>query len=189
MRLINKSLAVLTATALVMTSFSNAFADDDHYKGWTRSFEEAKELAAKDGKAILMEFTGSDWCPPCKALHKNVLVMDYLGDETSPFPKLREVKVEEPQPVYDELLEFLAVSWQKANLVHGDLSAYNILWHEGEAIVIDVGQGVVQNHPRSEEFLVRDVKQLVRWANSNGIDVELAEAMYDVLEMDLDEEE
>ena len=73
MRLINKSLAVLTAAALVMTSFSNAFADDDHYKGWTRSFEEAKELAAKDGKAILMEFTGSDWCPPCKALHKNVL--------------------------------------------------------------------------------------------------------------------
>ena len=76
MRLINKSLAVLTATALVMTSFSNAFADYDHYKGWTRSFEEAKELAAKDGKAILMEFTGSDWCPPCKALHKNVLSQD-----------------------------------------------------------------------------------------------------------------
>ncbi len=73
MRLFNKSLAVLAAATLVMTSFSNAFADDDHYKGWTRSFEEAKELAAKEGKAILMEFTGSDWCPPCKALHKNVL--------------------------------------------------------------------------------------------------------------------
>jgi len=76
MRLINKSLAVLATTALVMASFSNAFADDGHYKGWTRSFEEAKELAAKEGKAILMEFTGSDWCPPCKALHKNVLSQD-----------------------------------------------------------------------------------------------------------------
>lgn len=73
MRLLNKSLAMLAVATLVMTSFSTANADDEHYKGWTRSFEEAKELAAKEGKAILMEFTGSDWCPPCKALHKNVL--------------------------------------------------------------------------------------------------------------------
>ena len=36
-------------------------------------FPKAKALSAKEGKPILMEFTGSDWCPPCKALHKNVL--------------------------------------------------------------------------------------------------------------------
>ncbi len=73
MSLMNKTLAMLAAATLVLSSISSAVADDDHYKGWTRSFEEAKELAAKEGKAILMEFTGSDWCPPCKALHKNVL--------------------------------------------------------------------------------------------------------------------
>lgn len=123
------------------------------------------------------------------AVQKNVLVMEYIGDEISPAPRLRDTKIDNPEEVFDYLIRFTATAWQKANLVHGDLSAYNILWHEGEAIVIDVGQGVVQNHPRSEEFLVRDVKQLVRWANRNGIDVELAEAMYDVLEMDLDEEE
>ena len=123
------------------------------------------------------------------AVQKNVLVMEYIGDEISPAPRLRDTKVENPEEVFDYLIRFTATAWQKANLVHGDLSAYNILWHEGEAVVIDVGQGVVQNHPRSEEFLVRDVKQLVRWANRNGIDVELAEAIYDVLEMNLDEEE
>ncbi len=123
------------------------------------------------------------------AVQKNVLVMEYIGDEISPAPRLRDTEIENPEEVFDYLIRFTATAWQKANLVHGDLSAYNILWHEGEAVVIDVGQGVVQNHPKSEEFLVRDVKQLVRWANRNGIDVELAEAMYDVLEMDLDEEE
>ena len=123
------------------------------------------------------------------AVQKNVLVMEYIGDEIAPAPRLRDTKIDNPEEVFDYLIRFTATAWQKANLVHGDLSAYNILWHEGEAVVIDVGQGVVQNHPKSEEFLVRDVKQLVRWANSNGIDVELAEAMYDVLEMDLDEEE
>ena len=65
--------------------------------------------------------------PKPLGLHKNVLVMEYLGDETSPSLKLREVKVDFPEPVYYELLEFLAVTWQKAKLAHGDFSAYNIL--------------------------------------------------------------
>jgi len=42
-------------------------------EGWLVDFAKAKTQAAKEGKPILMEFTGSDWCPPCKALHNNVL--------------------------------------------------------------------------------------------------------------------
>ena len=42
-------------------------------EGWLVDFEQAKELAAKENKDILIEFTGSDWCPPCKALQQNVL--------------------------------------------------------------------------------------------------------------------
>jgi len=123
--------------------------------------------------------------PKPLAVNKNVLVMDYLGTSTAPSPRLKDVQVENPQSVYEELLEFLAVMWQKANLVHGDFSPYNIMWHENTPVVIDVGQAVIQSHPRSEEFLVRDVTRLVEWANKSGIDVDLAEAMYDVLEMDL----
>ena len=118
-------------------------------------------------------------------VHKNVLVMEYLGTETAPSPRLRDVNVLDPKPVYQELLEFLAVAWQKANMVHGDFSPYNIMWHDDGPVVIDVGQSVVQSHPKSQEFLVRDVTRLVEWANKNGLDVDLAEAMYDVLEMDL----
>lgn len=119
------------------------------------------------------------------AVHKNVLVMDYLGTPTSPSPRLRDVKVLNPQVVYDELIEFLAVTWQKAKMVHGDFSPYNIMWHDDRPVVIDVGQAVVQSHPKSQEFLVRDVTRLVEWAKKNGLDANLAEAMYDVLEMDL----
>lgn len=117
--------------------------------------------------------------------HKNVLVMEYLGTDTAPSPRLRDVEVADAQSVYEELLEFLAVTWQKANMVHGDFSPYNIMWHGDKPVVIDVGQAVIQSHPKSQEFLVRDVTRLVEWANKNGLDVELAEAMYDVLEMDL----
>ncbi|MBT5453809.1 MAG: hypothetical protein HOK85_03030, partial [Euryarchaeota archaeon] len=64
-------------------------------------------------------------------------------------------------------------------------SPYNILWHDGRAKVIDVGQGVVESHPKSQEFLVRDVTRLVEWGQKNNLDVDLPEAMYEVLNMDL----
>ena len=49
--------------------------------GWLVDFEKAKAQAAKEEKSILMEFTGSDWCPPCKALAKNVLTQDVFKTE------------------------------------------------------------------------------------------------------------
>jgi len=48
---------------------------------WLVSYKEARNRARKEGMSILMEFTGSDWCPPCKALHKNVLVKDAFVKE------------------------------------------------------------------------------------------------------------
>ena len=67
-------MAVGTAAIL---SLSAAQADE----GWVVDFEKAKVQAVKEGKSILMEFTGSDWCPPCKALHKNVLSQDVFKTE------------------------------------------------------------------------------------------------------------
>ena len=124
-----------------------------------------------------------------RGVHKNVLIMDYMGTATSPSPKLRDVVIDDPPSVYGDLLRFLAIAWQKAKLVHGDFSPYNILWHDGRACVIDVGQAVVDSHPKAQEFLVRDVTRLVEWGQKNGLDVDLAGAMYEVLNMDLSDVE
>ena len=70
---IRMALAVMISTLFVSTAMAE--------EGWLVDFEKAKAQAAKEGKAILMEFTGSDWCPPCKALHKNVLVKDIFKEE------------------------------------------------------------------------------------------------------------
>src|SRR5690349_15359656 len=43
---------------------------------WLTDFSKAQGKAQADKKMIFMDFTGSDWCPPCKALHKNVLTSD-----------------------------------------------------------------------------------------------------------------
>lgn len=48
---------------------------------WSHDFEEAKAAAAKDKKDLLMEFTGSDWCPPCIALNEKVLSQEAFQSE------------------------------------------------------------------------------------------------------------
>ena len=119
--------------------------------------------------------------PSRKTLFQNVLVMDFLGDSEGPSPRLRDVEVEDPGPIFDELLNWLRICWQEAELVHADFSEYNILWHQGEPRIIDVGQSVTKAHPNAEEFLVRDVTRLVEWAQRRGVEVDLAEAMANVL--------
>ena len=39
---------------------------------WTTDLAKAQAKAKTEKKLVLADFTGSDWCPPCKALHKNV---------------------------------------------------------------------------------------------------------------------
>lgn len=125
--------------------------------------------------------------PDAHAVHKNVLIMEYIGTESGPSPRLKDLRPDQPEAIVDRLLEFIAIAWQDAGIVHADLSEYNILLHEGRAVVIDVGQGVAESHPMAKEFLVRDVTRVVQWANRNGVELDVAEAMFDVLNMDTNE--
>ena len=65
--------------AALMVGISTQFGNSA--EGWLVDFEKAKAQAEKEGKSILMEFTGSDWCPPCKALAENVLTKDIFKNE------------------------------------------------------------------------------------------------------------
>ncbi len=41
-------------------------------KGWLTDYETALVEAKKEQKNVLVYFTGSDWCPPCKMLKKDL---------------------------------------------------------------------------------------------------------------------
>lgn len=56
----------LSAVAMVGCAFSEPL------KGWSEDLEKALEQAKKENKPVLVEFTGSDWCPPCKMMRKEV---------------------------------------------------------------------------------------------------------------------
>jgi len=66
--------AGIASAGFLAVALSGIAASAD--EGWLVDFEAAKQQAAKEGKSILMEFTGSDWCPPCIALKKKVLDTD-----------------------------------------------------------------------------------------------------------------
>jgi len=49
---------------------------------WETDFEVAKTKAKKTKKPILMLFTGSDWCPPCKMLKKDFFSSDAFVEKS-----------------------------------------------------------------------------------------------------------
>jgi thioredoxin-related protein len=52
-------------------------------KAWLTDFEEARKIAAKEDKSILIDFTGSDWCGWCIKLKKEVFSHDEFVKEAS----------------------------------------------------------------------------------------------------------
>jgi thioredoxin-related protein len=64
-----KSVQILSVLFASILGISSAFAGGE---GWTSDLEAAKKTAADEKKSLLLEFTGSDWCPPCKMLKKEV---------------------------------------------------------------------------------------------------------------------
>ena len=55
-------------------------------------------------------------------------------------------------------------------LAHGDLSAYNLLVHDGRLVLIDVPQVIdVIANPRGAEFLDRDAANVAKWFTARGL--------------------
>lgn len=98
-------------------------------------------------------------CPSVVVLKKHILVLSFIGSDCKPAPKLKDVKFEDDEELisaYNQTVDMMIRLYKQCSLVHADLSEYNILWHEGKCVVIDVSQSVEPNHPNSLEFLYRD---------------------------------
>jgi len=110
--------------------------------------------------------------------HQNMLLMEYIGTEEYPAPMLRQVELEDPAKTYRTVLRYMKLAYQKAGLVHGDLSEYNILIEDGKPVFIDVGQAFVVEHPNSKEFLKRDIYNINHYFRSLDIDIKDPDELY-----------
>lgn len=113
------------------------------------------------------------------AVQKNVLLMEFIGKQGEPAPLLREIVLKKPNRTYRELIAFLRLLYQDAELVHGDLSEYNIMvWH-GHPVIFDVSQAVATEHPMSDQLLMRDILNLNRYFHQIGVETENESDIYD----------
>ena len=97
----------------------------------------------------------------CARAGRTVL-MSFVGDELGAAPRLSDVRLsrDEAADAFEQSVRLL-ISLLKLGKVHGDFSAYNLLWWEGRVIVIDVPQMVeVAENREAAALLERDVRSL-----------------------------
>ena len=106
---------------------------------------------------------------------RNILIMSFLGKNEVPYPHLKNAKIDNPAETYSIIMKNIDVLFNKAELVHGDLSEFNILYGD-KPYIIDMGQSVTRDHPRAYQFLMRDIRNINRFFKNRCIvrnDVEI----------------
>jgi len=110
--------------------------------------------------------------PEVVAANENAVLLGYRGDGQRAAPTLKDVRLRqsEARPLFDEVLRNVVLLLQHG-LVHGDLSAYNILYWQGEITLIDFPQVVdVHLNRNAEGILQRDIRRICEYFRRQGVD-------------------
>lgn len=139
----------------------------------TRTGEAASHASWLAHEFSTIEFLhalGAD-VPRPVALGENAMLMSYLGDEHEPAPTLSEVRIplEEAHALFHRLMRNVELMLEH-DRIHGDLSAYNVLYWDGDVTIIDFPQ-VIDAYRNSDafRFLQRDVERLCDYFARYGI--------------------
>ncbi len=98
---------LLILFTLVLFSFSTVIAQD-----WNTNFDKSLELASKENKNIILVFSGSDWCAPCKKIDKDILQSEeFISYATenwillkADFPKKKKNRLSKEQQDHNDML-------------------------------------------------------------------------------------
>ena len=102
---------------------------------------------------------------------KNAILMDFIGDEDGCAPALNEVSLDkhEAKVLFERILWNIEKSLA-LHIVHGDLSAYNILYWEGNICVIDFPQVVAPGiNKNAFSIFQRDVVRVCDYFQAQGV--------------------
>ena len=143
--------------------------------------------ASKEFKNLKRAYKAGLSVPEPIFIRNNILIMEYIGFESIPAPLLKDIKKpKDPLNLFSEILDFIKQLYRKAKLVHGDLSEFNILYHNQKPIIIDISQGVSTQHPKAEVYLARDIKNIFNFFAKLGIKtIDPEDFYYDVIKVDV----
>ncbi|QCE43305.1 thioredoxin family protein [Psychroserpens sp. NJDZ02] len=132
----------MLCASFTMIAQDDDFEDYDSNLNWLTDLAEAKNEAVASKKPILIYFTGSDWCAPCKMLKKDFFYSEAFEEKADQFvllmidmPRRVDIISEEQQKKNNKVVSKYNTSGGYPNLVvlndklHiiGELSGYTFL--------------------------------------------------------------
>ncbi len=128
---------------------------------WAKKELKNLELASKIGINV----------PKPIISRNNVLIMEFIGENGISAPIAKFFTPKKPKSWLSKILNSIKDLYQKAGLIHGDLSEYNILNYKEEPYIIDIGQGVLKDHPIAIELLENDINNILKWFKKLGVKI------------------
>jgi RIO kinase 1 len=169
----------LTSTAEFVKGMRKYIEGDHRFKGVkhdTRSL--VFTWAQKEYRNLEQAAKAKVRVPRPVAVKNNVLIMEFIGKNGVRAASLKEVPPENPEETYSILLEYVKRLYWKADLVHGDLSEYNVMVWQRRPVVFDMGQSVPTSHPMAGYLLRRDLNNLNRFFSRLGVNVTPVDEVY-----------
>ena len=140
------------------------FGREQSFARWVADEYETLALLHRGGCAVPRPFLRSD----------RVIVMEYIGDDDSPAPVLANVRLDadDARQAFEALMRNVELALA-CDRIHGDLSAYNVLYHDGDVRIIDFPQAVdARFNPNALELLERDLANVCGFFGRYGIDAD-----------------
>ncbi|KAJ8716258.1 hypothetical protein PYW08_013543 [Mythimna loreyi] len=116
-------------------------------------------------------------------LRSHVLVMSFMGEDGWPSPKLKDVEISQStaRSIYRDIVMMMWKMFNVCKLVHADLSEFNLLYHKGNVVIIDVSQSVEHDHPHAFEFLRKDCTNISDFFRKKGVATLTVKELFDFI--------
>jgi RIO kinase 1 len=138
-----------------------AFGEEVRHQSWI-----AYEFTTLE---VLYE-AGAD-VPKPYAMEKNAILMGYVGNLSNAAPALNSINLalDEAKPLFERVVRNIDLMLTHGR-IHGDLSAYNILYWNGDITLIDFPQVVLpDSNPASWNIFFRDVTRVCQYFSAQGV--------------------
>ncbi|XP_050993210.1 serine/threonine-protein kinase RIO1 isoform X2 [Labeo rohita] len=139
--------------------------------------------AEKEMRNLIRLQTAQIPSPEPIMLRSHVLVMSFIGRDDMPAPLLKNAVLSESKAreLYLQIIQNMRIMYNDARLVHADLSEFNMLYHNGDAFIIDVSQSVEHDHPHALEFLRKDCSNVNDFFQKHNVAVMTVRELFEFI--------
>jgi len=106
------------------------------------------------------------------SFYENIVVMSFIGESGEAASSLNTTENVDYEVMAKKILRATRDLVLEAQLVHGDLSPYNILVWKEDPYMIDLSQAVLITHPDATRLLRRDMEKVEAFFSAQGINTE-----------------